>query len=173
MVLEVLFSAALMVFFGYCIFDAASKLPPDIPGELSAKQWSIGILILIIILLAVNIIKVIKKTPKEERTFAASFKDFSLKNILTSKLLWGIVILVAYVALVDVLGFLVTSFLFCAGFCMLLGEKKIWRALVFSLIAVIALYFIFFKGMGIILPRGVGFMRTFSRTVEKFVRGLF
>ena len=61
---------------------------------------------------------------------------------------------------------------------MLLGEKKIWKALVFSLGATVILYFIFFKGMGIILPRGSsdlfgGIFRTFSRTVEKFVRNLF
>ena len=173
MVLEVLFSGVLILFFGYCIINAMQTLPADVAGELSAKQWSVAILCLIILFLVINIINVIRKTPKDQRTLAASFKDFSFANIIKSKILWGIVSMVAFWLLVDVLGFLITSFLFCTVFCMLLGEKKWWKALIFGLVLTIVLYFIFFKGMGIILPRGTGALRDFSRTIEKFVRNLF
>ena len=173
MVFEVFFSAVLILFFGYCIINAAATLPADVAGELSAKQWSIAILVLIILFLAINIYKVISKTPKEERSFAFAFKDFKFEYILKSRLIWGIISMLAYAALVDVLGFIITTVIFCTVFCMLLGEKKIWKALVFSLGATVILYFVFFKGMGIILPRGTGVFRTFSRTIEKFVRNLF
>jgi|GEM_PF-3186714 len=178
MILEVLFSCALILFFGYCIIDAATTLPADIPGEISAKEWSIAILLLIILFLIINIINVIRKTPKEQRSFAYTFRDFSFQKILKSKLMWGVISMLLYAALVDVLGFLITTLIFCSVFCMLLGEKKVWKAAVFGLAATIILYFVFFKGMGIILPRGSselfgGFFRTFSRTIEKFVRNLF
>ena len=178
MILEVLFSSVLIVFFGYCIINAATTLPADVAGEISAKQWSIAILVLIILFLIINIINVIRKTPKDQRSFAYTFRDFSFQNILKSRLMWGVISMLAYAALVDVLGFLITTLIFCTVFCMLLGEKKIWKAAVFSLATTIILYFVFFKGMGIILPRGSselfgGFFRTFSRSIEKFVRNLF
>ena len=178
MILEVLFSCALIVFFGYCIFNASATLPADVAGEISAKQWSIAILLLIILFLIINIINVIRKTPKEQRTFAYNFKDFSFEKILKSKLMWGVISMILYAALVDVLGFLITTFIFCTVFCMLLGENKVWKAAVFSLATTIILYLVFFKAMGIILPRGSadlfgGFFRDFSRTIERFVRNLF
>ena len=60
MVFEVFFSAVLILFFGYCIINATATLPADVAGELSAKQWSIAILVLIILFLAINIVKVIQ-----------------------------------------------------------------------------------------------------------------
>jgi len=178
MILEVLFSSVMIVFFGYCIFNASTTLPADVPGELSAKQWSIGVLALIILFLLINIFNVIRKTPKEKRSFASNFASFNWKNIIKSKLLWGIVSMFVYTALVDVIGFLLTTFIFCTFFCMLLGEKKIWKAMLFSLAVTIVLFLIFYKGMGITLPRGSkdlfgGFFRNNTRTIEKFVRNLF
>ena len=178
MILEVLFSGALILFFGYCILNASATLPADVAGEISAKQWSIAILLLIILFLIINIINVIRKTPREQRSFAYNFKDFSFEKILKSKLMWGVISMILYAALVDVLGFLIATFIFCAAFCMILGENKLWKAAVFSLAITLILYFIFYKGMGIILPRGSadlfgGFFRDFSRSIEKFVRNLF
>ena len=178
MILEVLFSGVLILFFGYCIINATQTLPADVAGELSAKQWSVAILVLIILFLIINIINVIRKTPKEQRSFAYTFRNFSIQSILKSRLIWAIISMLAYAALVDVLGFLITTLIFCTVFCMLLGEKKLWKAAVFSLAATVILYFVFYKGMSIILPRGSstlfgGFFRTFSRTIEKFVRNLF
>ncbi len=173
MFLEVLFSAVLIVFFGYCAIDAATTLPADVAGELSAKQWSVSILLLIILFLIINIVQVIRKTPKEERSVAASFKNITLAGMLKSRILWGVVSMVAYAALVDVLGFVITSLIFCTVFCMLLGEKTWWKALIFSLGVTVVLYLIFYKGMGIILPRGTGVFRDFSRSIEKFLRNLF
>ena len=178
MILEVLFSGALILFFGYCIINASATLPADVAGEISAKQWSIAILLLIILFLIINIINVIRKTPREQRSFAYNFRDFSFEKILKSRLMWGIISMILYAALVDVLGFLIATFIFCAAFCMILGENKLWKAAVFSLAITLILYFIFYKGMGIILPRGSadlfgGFFRDFSRTIERFVRNLF
>jgi len=177
MILEVLFSGVLILFFGFCIINAAATLPADVAGELSAKQWSISILVLIILFLALNIVNVIRKTPKEQRNFSA-ITAIKWQNIIKSRLMWGVVSMLLYAALVDVLGFLIATFIFCAVFCVTLGENKLWKAAVFSLAVTVILYFIFFKGMGIILPRGSselfgGFFRTFSRTIEKFVRNLF
>ena len=178
MILEVLFSGALILFFGYCIINASATLPADVAGEISAKQWSIAILLLIILFLIINIINVIRKTPREQRSFAYNSRNFSFEKILKSRLMWGIISMILYAALVDVLGFLIATFIFCAAFCMILGENKLWKAAVFSLAITLILYFIFYKGMGIILPRGSadlfgGFFRDFSRSIEKFVRNLF
>ena len=172
MILEVLFSGILVVFFSYCAINAMMTLPADVAGELSAKQWSVTILLLAILFLVINIVNVIRKTPKDQRNFSA-LTEIKFENIIRSRLLWGVVAMVGYTALVDTLGFLVTTFLFCNVFCMLLGEKKVPKAVLFSLILTVILFFIFFKGMGVILPRGVGFLRDFSRVAEKLLRNLF
>ena len=172
MVLEMLFSCILIVFFGYCAINAMVTFPDGAANELSAKQWSVGILLLLLLFLALNVINIYKKIPKDQRNLSR-ITSLKIKDIVKSRLFLGIASMIAYVALVDVLGFLLTSFIFCTVFCMLLGETKVPRAVLFSLCVTIILYVIFFKGMGVILPRGVGVMRDVSRAAEKFLRNLF
>jgi len=172
MVLELLFSCILIVFFAYCAINAMVTFPDGAANELSAKQWSVGILVLLLLFLVLNVINVYKKIPKEQRNLSC-ITSLKITDIVKSRLFLGIVAMIAYVALVNTLGFLLTSFIFCTVFCMLLGEKKVPRAVVFSLFVTIILFVIFFKGMGVILPRGTGVMRTMSQAVEKFLRNLF
>ncbi len=172
MALQLLMNAVLFVFFTVCVFNASATLPASVAGQLSAKQWSMGILALILFFLIVNMINIYRGTPKEERNLS-SITGIRPAAILKSKLFWGMASLVLYALLIRYLGFLLCSLLFCFGFSMLLGEKKEWRAAVFSLVVTVVLYLLFYKGMGIMLPRGEGFLRDISLAIESLLRQVF
>jgi len=76
----------------------------------------------------------------------------------TKKELIGILIVVfiiiAYVKLMEYLGFLICTPLFIAGLMILSGSRK-WHEIAFvSVIASVAIYFFFFKLFKVVLPMG-------------------
>lgn len=172
MALELLLNAVMTVFFAYCIFYIQGSTPANVAGEVSGRQWSQVLLALLVVVLVINMIQIYRNTPKEKRNFN-SITDIRLSNIFKSKLFWGMLVLVVYSMTLDYIGFLLGSFIFCIIFTYLLGEKKIVPRVIFSFVAVIVLYLIFYKGFGIMLPRGKGFLRTFALSVEALLRHIF
>lgn len=63
-------------------------------------------------------------------------------------------IMVAYVALLGFLGFLVSTLLFAGAILYLMGERKWYKIAGLPLVLVIALYLIFRVGLSIPLPTG-------------------
>ncbi|MBS6956261.1 MAG: tripartite tricarboxylate transporter TctB family protein [Enterocloster asparagiformis] len=172
MALELLLNAVLTVFFAYCIFYIQGSTPPNVTGEVSGRQWSTVLLVLLVIVLIANMIQIYRSTPQEKRNLK-SITDLRPDKIFKSKLFWGMAVLIVYSLTLDYIGFLLGSFIFCMIFTYLLGEKKIVSRVVFSFVAVIVLYLIFYKGFGIMLPRGKGFLRTFALSVEALLRHIF
>lgn len=169
MALELLLNGVLTLFFGYSIINAFMTQPAGKAGELSGRAWSVIILAMLVVFLIVNMINIWRKTPREQRNLD-SLKNISLRKIFTSKLTSGIVLILAYALLLEHGGFLVTSFIFCIISAYLLGERKPLVLVLFSLVTVVLLYLLFFKGIGVILPRGTGFLRDFSLGIESLLR---
>lgn len=169
MALELLLNGALTIFFGYSIMNAYATQPAGKAGELSGRTWSVGILVLLVAFLILNMVNIWRKTPKDQRNLD-SLKSISAKKIFSSNLTWGIVLILAYALLLEYGGFLVTSVILCIISAYLLGERKPWVLILFSLVTVILLYLLFYKGIGVILPRGVGFLRDFSLAIESLLR---
>ena len=65
------------------------------------------------------------------------------------------------------------SFVFCMIYSFLLGQKNPAKLAIFAFIVTAVLFLLFFRGMGIMLPRGMGPFRTFGLSVESFIRNLF
>lgn len=173
MALEMLFSILLIVFGVYCLFYVNSTVGATVYTDpLGAAFWPRILLTLLIILLCINLIQIYRRTPKEERNLS-SIKNISIKGILKNRVFQGMVLFVVYAILLDLIGFIPASFLM--GICLsyLLGERRIGVLVLSSLLIVAIVFVLFFRGMGIQLPRGtVPAMRSMSLAIESFLRHL-
>jgi hypothetical protein len=165
MALELLFNLGLAVFFIYCFFFVGSTVPAAAPDTLGGAEWSKILLVLLIISLFANAFKIYK-----ESNGNMSFKfNFNIKKIITGKMFIGSVIMLAYAAVLDTVGFLVSSIIMFLLYSRLLGEKKIKVLLISSVGCVALLYLIFDVVLGIMLPRGTGIFRTMALFIESYI----
>ena len=171
MALEILVSGILAVFFAYCIYNVNVSVPASNPGEMGAAVWPTIILVLLVVCLVANMISVYRKTPADQRNMS-SITSLNVGKIVRSKLFWGIVVMAAYALSLDYIGFIVGSFVFCMIYSFLLGQKNPAKLAIFAFIVTAVLFLLFFRGMGIMLPRGMGIFRTFGLSVESFIRNL-
>lgn len=171
MVFEILFSVALLLFAAYCLFYVTvSVTVSTVSDPLGSALWPQIILVLLMIVLVINIYQLVKKTPKEERSLDA-IKRIDWKQSVTSPFFLGMVCLVIYSLILNTTGFLLTSWILCMVFCYLLGERRPLVIVSFSLATVVVLFLLFYKGMGVQMPRGtVPFLRNFALAVEKLLR---
>jgi hypothetical protein len=77
--------------------------------------------------------------------------------------------MLVYAAVLDTVGFLVSSVILFLLYSRLLGEKKIKVLLLSSVGCVILLYLIFDVVLGIMLPRGTGIFRTMALFIESYI----
>lgn len=165
MAIQLLFNGAMALFFIYCFFYVGSIAPEPMPGTMDGAQWPQLLLGLLIFFLVINMYNIYKRTPKEERNIK-SITGVNYKSFYKNKLIIGIVILFVFALGLEYIGFILSSFLFSLTYSRLLGEKRIPKLLLYSFLSVVVLYFLFSKGLGIMLPRGVGIFRDFALLLE-------
>lgn len=134
--------------------------------------WPKAIIILLLICIAINIFKIIKKNKgKEDFTLSAFLQ--SVPKFFTSKMFLGMVILFVASLILDALGFMVTTILVLIAYGFLLGERKIVRLVIASVCIALVLYIVFNGMLSVNLPRGtVGFLRDFALFLESIVAGV-
>jgi putative tricarboxylic transport membrane protein len=93
------------------------------------------------------------KQEKSKRIPSVSSRWRSLLKAWSFFLMWGL--LIAYVFLLPVLGFVISSAMLLAAFFFLLGEKRWYLGILISLVFTIGIYIAFAKGLQIRLPLGV------------------
>lgn len=171
---ELIANILLLVFlvFTYFTHVLEAKVPKSYlknPSNLMPDVWPKVIIILLVVCLAVNIVKIIRKN-KGNPDF--NFKSF-LNNSLVffkSKTFIGIVILAVGALILEPLGFVVTSFLVLVSYGYLLGERKVVRLLLVSALIALLLHIIFSGLLDVTLPRGtVGFLRNFALMLENLI----
>ncbi len=168
---ELICNVLLFVFlvFTYFTHVIEAKIPKSYlknPNVLHPSIWPKAIIILLLICIAINIYKIIKKNKGNPEFTPAAFGKNSMA-FLKSKMFIGMVILAVASFILEPLGFVVTGALlmFCYG--MLLGEKNALRLLLISAALGIVLHIVFSGMLGVNLPRGtVPFLRSFSLFLE-------
>ena len=171
---ELICNALLFVFLGFTYFTHVleAKVPKSYlknPNVLHPSVWPKAIIILLLICIAINIYKIIKKNKGKPDFTPAAFCKNSVA-FLKSKMFLGMVILIVASFILEPLGFVVTGALimFCYG--MLLGEKKWWRLAIIAVVLGILLHIAFSGLLGVNLPRGtVPFLRSFSLFLENLI----
>lgn len=165
MAFQLLVNGALAIFFTYCFFFIGMTAPPSSPTNMDAAQWPQIILFLLVALLCTNMVQIYKKTPANKRSFNI-MGNTTIKEFLTGKLVIGIVFIALYAVALESLGFLLSTFIFSIAYQWLLGEKRPARLAITALVATVVIYFIFQRALGIMLPRGYGFLRDFALMLE-------
>lgn len=171
---ELLCNVLLLGFLGYTYFTHVleAKVPKSYlknPNNLMPDVWPKVIIILLMICLVVNIIKIIRKN-KGNPEF--NFKTFGKNTLvfLKSKMFLGMLVLGAAAAMLEYVGFIVTAFFVLFVYGLLLGEKKIVRLLILSVVLALLLHFLFSGLLDVTLPRGeVAFLRSFSLWLENLI----
>ena len=168
---ELICNVFLFVFLGYTYFTHVleAKVPKSYlknPNVLHPSVWPKAIIILLLICIAINIVKIIKKN-KGNPDF--TFKAFGKNSLefLKSRMFIGMVVLVVASFILEPLGFVVTAALLMFAYGMLLGEKKWWRLAIVACVLAVLLHIAFSGLLGVSLPRGtVPFLRDFSLFLE-------
>ena len=93
------------------------------------------------------------KQEKSKRSPSGSSRWSRLLKAWRFFLMWGL--LIAYVFLLPVLGFVISSAVLLAVFFFLLGEQRWYLGIAISLVLTIGIYIAFAKGLQIRLPLGV------------------
>ena len=171
---ELLCNVLLLGFLGYTYFTHVleAKVPKSYlknPNNLMPDVWPKVIIILLMICLVVNIIKIIRKN-KGNPEF--NFKTFGKNTLvfLKSKMFLGMLVLGAAAAMLEYVGFIVTAFFVLFVYGLLLGEKKIVRLLILSVVLALLLHFLFSGLLDVNLPRGeVEFLRNMSLWLENLI----
>ena len=174
---ELIMNILLVVFLGFSYFTHVLEAPVPVkvqknPYAFQPDTWPKVIIILLEICLIFNIIQIIKKNKGKENFTIQAFVA-SIPNFFKSKMFLGIIILTVASLLLETLGFVVTAFLvlFCYG--ALLGEKKLGRLAIASVLIALVLYIVFSGMLSVNLPRGtIGFLREFALFLESIVAGV-
>lgn len=178
---ELIINVLLVVFFGWSYFTHVTEAPipamaTQNPYALSPDKWPKAIIILLEICLIINIVQIIKKNKGNPEFTLAAFAK-SIPNFFKSQMFLGMVILAVAAFVLEPLGFMVTCFLVLFTYGLLLGERKIVRLLIASVIITLVLYIVFSGLLSVSLPRGtVGFLRDFALGLEGIVasvKGIF
>ncbi|MBQ6529117.1 MAG: tripartite tricarboxylate transporter TctB family protein [Clostridia bacterium] len=171
---ELICNIVLFVFLGYTFFTHVleARIPKAYlknPNVLNPGTWPRVIIILLLICIAINVYKIIKKNRGNPEFNFATFGRNTM-TFLKSRMFLGMVILFIMSMILEPLGFVVTSALLMFAYGMLLGEKKWWRLALIAILLGIVLHIVFSGLLGVNLPRGtVPFLRSFSLFLENLV----
>lgn len=171
---ELIINAALFIFLGITFFTHVLEAPVPIkvqknPYALQPDMWPKAIIILLLVCIAINIYKIIKKNKgKEDFTLKAFFA--TVPGFFKSKMFLGMLILVVVSFILEPLGFMVTCILLLFFYGLLLGERKILRLALCSVAIALVLYIVFSGLLSVNLPRGtVPFLRSFALFLESLI----
>lgn len=171
---ELFANILLLVFMVFTFFTHVleAKIPKSYtknPYNLMPDVWPKVIIALIVICLTINIIKIIRKNKGNPEFTLKAFWKNSL-NFFKSKMFLGMLILAGASFVIETLGLVVTTFLILFLYGLLLGEKKIWRLAIVSVVLALLLHIIFSGLLDVTLPRGtVPFLRNFALWLENLL----
>ena len=168
---ELICNVLLFLFLGYSFFTHVleAKVPKAYtknPNVLYPDVWPKLIILLLMICIAVNVVKIIKKN-KGNPDFNFSTFGKNCLNFFKSKMFIGMLILIIASLVLETLGFVVTAALLLFSYGLLLGEKKVWRLVIVSVLLALVMHLLFSGLLDVTLPRGtIPFLRNFALSLE-------
>jgi len=156
---ELIFNAILFVFF--VIMLIISGQITIWRGYVGARYWPMTLLVAVVILLAINIYKIMKKDPFKDKISAGLLSEKA-----TLRFLAGVASGIAYAFILPYLGFMISSIMYGMVLSWLLGAGKLKNMVLASVGVCIPIYAVFVWALDIILPRGAGIFFNFSIWLE-------
>jgi hypothetical protein len=78
-----------------------------------------------------------------------------LKGMDRARVLWVAALTGAYVLIIERLGFMTTTAPYLFGFCLVLGERRWTRLILFAVVVPVTTYLVFDRALNVPLPRGL------------------
>ena len=78
-----------------------------------------------------------------------------LKGADRARVLWVAVLTGAYVLIIERFGFMTTTAPYLFGFCLVLGERRWTRLILFAVVVPVTTYLVFDRALNVPLPRGL------------------
>ncbi len=154
---EQVFNIAVGVFLAAMLFVSATFRNDSVDGDLLKSSGFPALLIIIgIIILAVIIIIQFRKK-EYSKIKIIDFSTGSGKTIVLN-----IVLFTAYISLLNITGYILTTFLYSLSAARSMGYKKNLLLLLYSSIVTAIFVILFGKLFYVPLPRGIGFLRELS-----------
>lgn len=116
-------------------------------------MWMWGILAVMSVILLFNSLR----RPAVEASAAQAAADDGAKRRLRVRVAINIALVFAYVALVSILGFYVTTGVYLCVHMFYLGIRPMWKILVVAAGTLVALYAMFEYFLGVLIPHGLLF----------------
>lgn len=167
MLLELLFNAALVAFFAYAYFFIGATVPKTTGPMWGAEVWPQVILVALIVLLLVNMYQVYRKNTLTSKS--TSVEKIDVSAFFRSKLFLAMISLLVYAMSLQAAGFILSTLIFFVVYARIVGQKNVKTLMVSSVAATFAVYFVFSRALGVMLPRGYGVLRDFAIFLESLL----
>ncbi|KAF0193728.1 MAG: hypothetical protein FD169_2318 [Bacillota bacterium] len=165
--LELLFNSALVAFFTYAYYFIGATVPKTEGPGWGAEVWPQVILLALIILLGVNIYQIYRRntsTPKPSQ-----LRQTDLASFIQSKMFLAMASLFVYGISLQAAGFILSTLVFFVVYARIVGQKNVKALVLSSFVATFAVYFVFSRALGVMLPRGYGVLRDFAIFLESLL----
>ena len=159
--IEIVINILLLCFCVFCFIYVGFDVPPtSVSRVFPGSMWPRMILGGLIIIIPFNIYSCYKNNS------LGSGRVTTLRELMPPIFLKSFALMVCYAAVMNHIGFLLSTFIFVTLFSYLIGLRKKFQILLGGLITTGALYAMFQIFLQIRLPRGVGIFRDFSLFIE-------
>lgn len=138
----------------------SKKISRGTSVEIGARVWPQSIIIVLILLTGIMLVEQLYQVIKNKNSFY--FKTEKLSSIQINRLVVAFLTSIAYIILLNKIGFIVCTIFIIIVFMYLMGYRYIIKALVISVVIVILITLIFGKLMFVPLPRGYWIFREIS-----------
>lgn len=160
---ELIFNGIMLVFFvAMTIYSGSIEIWQGYSG---ARYWPMVLLVIADLIFLLKTYKLLKTLPKEDRKVELGF--IKQKNV--QKLLLAFVVTAAYAGIMELVGFVIATFLYAIALSMILGLHKPAKLVLSSFVITMAIYAIFVWGLDIMVPRGQGALYYFGLWLETLI----
>ncbi len=136
----------------------ADRFKSSFQGRVEANFWPKVVLGLLVVLSIINIFSILKNKVDDKEEMAQQ-KGIKKDHF---KLYSSIILMVLYVALINIIGFVCLTPIFLIILFWILGYRKKLLNPLIAIVIVIAIIYIFPNVLYLMLPRGVGIFRDIS-----------
>lgn len=161
---EIVFFAACVAFFGFMFYEGLDLATHGRAGEIGSGLWplmAIGASLLFSAALLIGSLQKARRdlgTAEDETPEAIAEKKRQRVTVTLS-----VVCFLVYMAVIPLIGFILSTLLYIPAFALALGERRRWVLFVAPFFLTAVIVAVFAKFITIPFPKGMGIFAEFSR----------
>jgi len=160
-------NAVIVAFFLFMLLDSLKLHEIRRFGEVGSGFWPIVILssatVLSAFILLSSILQFKKGKGKEEPEKALSPEELASRKKQRNIVVLCAVVTLAYIFVMQGIGFALATFLYVLAFILVLGERRKWVLMISPVVVTALILVVFSRLIAMPLPKGMGFFADLSR----------